>query len=94
MLACRLLGHRYRFTATGRTMSWECQRCGAAGGSKDYASREEAERYASAFDREDGADLGRRAPFVALLPLRVWRAVRSARARRAGGRARGSRRAR
>src|SRR5256885_2339121 len=32
MLACRLLGHRYRFRAEGATMRWECARaCGAGG---------------------------------------------------------------
>jgi hypothetical protein len=74
MLTCRLLGHRYRFRADGRTMIWACERCTRAGGSKSYGSSAEAERYATAFDREDRADLGRRAPLVALLPLRLWRA--------------------
>jgi hypothetical protein len=77
MLACRLLGHRYRFRADGATMTWSCGRCGEPGGSKAYASAEEADRYARAFDREDRADAGRRAPLVALLPLRLWRAFRS-----------------
>jgi hypothetical protein len=72
--SCSLLGHRYRFRAEGATMRWTCQRCGAVGGSKRYGSAEEAARYASAFDREDRQDLGRRAPLVALLPLRLWRA--------------------
>lgn len=75
MLACRLLGHRYRFTHERATMRWACERCGAVGGSKRYASAEEAASFARAFDREDGADLGRRAP-VGLFPLRIWRALR------------------
>ena len=57
-------------------MSWTCERCGAPGGSKQYASAEEAGRFARAFDREDRDDLGHRAPLIGLLPLRVWRAWR------------------
>jgi len=57
-------------------MSWRCGRgCGATG-SKAYATVEDARRYASAFDREDRQDMGRRAPLIGLLPLRVWRAMR------------------
>jgi hypothetical protein len=79
MLACRIAGHRYRFSATGTKMSWACARCGAAGGEKTYGSAEEAHRFARAFDREDRDDLGRRAPLVGLLPLRLWRAWRDRR---------------
>jgi hypothetical protein len=78
-LFCRLLGHRYRFRAEGPTMRWSCARCGALGGEKTYASADEAGRYARAFDREDRDDIGRRAPLVAGLPLRLWRAWRSRR---------------
>ena len=81
MLACRLFGHRFRFAADGATMTWACVRCGDAGGSKDYASAEEAARYARAFDREDREDLGRRAPLVAGLPLRALRLLRDRRRR-------------
>ncbi|MET7602590.1 hypothetical protein ABZS96_08655 [Streptomyces avermitilis] len=45
---------------------------------------EDAERHARAFDHGDAEDLGRRAPLVGLFPLRLLRAVRLARARRAG----------
>jgi hypothetical protein len=76
MLRCGIFGHRYRFAAEGDTMSWTCERCGALGGSKQYASAEEAARFARAFDREDRDDLGHRAPLIGLLPLRVWRAWR------------------
>jgi hypothetical protein len=76
MIACRVFGHRYRFRADGSTMAWACQRCGHAGGSKTYGSAEEARRYATALDHEDRDDLGRRAPLVGLLPLRLWRAFR------------------
>jgi hypothetical protein len=62
-------------------MYWECRRgCGAAG-SKSYASAEDASRYARAFDREDRADLGRRAPLLGLFPLRLLRAFRERRNR-------------
>ena len=57
-------------------MTWACERCGHVGGTKTYASAEEAARYAGAFDREDREDLGARAPLIALLPLRLWRAFR------------------
>jgi hypothetical protein len=58
-------------------MHWRCQRgCGACG-SKRYPNAAAAARYASAFDREDREDLGRRAPLVAGLPLRVLRRLRN-----------------
>lgn len=60
-------------------MLWECQRgCGMAG-TKTYPTAAEAERYARAFDREDRADLGKRAPLIGLLPLRLARALRRGR---------------
>ena len=79
MVACRVFGHRYRFEADGRTMRWTCQRGCGASGEKVYTTAADARRYASAFDREDRADIGRRAPLIGLLPLRVWRAVRRSR---------------
>jgi hypothetical protein len=75
MFSCRVFGHRYRFTSEGDEMRWRCARCGA-GGAKRYPTAEAAARYASAFDREDRDDLGRRAPLVALFPLRLLRAAR------------------
>jgi hypothetical protein len=62
-------------------MRWECQRGCGAGGSKRYASAEDASRYARGFDREDRADLGRRAPLLGLFPLRLFRAFRERRDR-------------
>lgn len=74
MLCCRVLGHRFRFTSDGEILRWSCHRgCGAAG-SKRYGGA--AARYAAAFDREDRDDLGRRAPLVGGLPLRLLRAPR------------------
>ena len=73
-LACRIAGHRMRFWAAGQTMRWECQRCGT-GGEKMYATAAEARRYATAFDREDRDDLGRRSP-LSVLPLRLTRRKR------------------
>lgn len=75
MVRCRLLGHRLRFAADGATLRWSCERCGGAAGAKRYADVAAARRYAAALDREDRADLGRRAPFLGLLPLRVGRAL-------------------
>jgi hypothetical protein len=73
MLSCRLLGHRYRFAAEGAVMTWHCQRgCGQVG-RRAYPDATLARRFAAAFDREDRADLGRRAPFFGLFPLRLWR---------------------
>lgn len=79
MLRCRLLRHRYRFHSEGETMRWSCARCGAYGGAKSYQTAAEADRFARAFDREDRADVGRRAPVIGLLPLRIWRAWRDSR---------------
>ena len=75
MLACRLLGHRFRFASAGETMTWTCERCGE-GGAKTYPSAEDAAMYARAFDRDPRESLGRRAPLFGLLPLRLWRMVR------------------
>jgi hypothetical protein len=82
VLRCRLLGHRYRFAASGETMTWECARACGAGGAKPYPTAADALRYARAFDSEDRAELGRRGPLVALLPLRIVGWLRRA----AGGR--------
>jgi len=68
MNSCKAFGHRFHFSAEGETMSWECQRGCGEGGSKRYATAEEARRYARAFDRQDSEDLGRR-PLLSLLPL-------------------------
>jgi hypothetical protein len=76
MLRCRLLGHRFRFSSEGETMRWRCERGYGAGGDKRYAAAADAERYARAFDRQDRDELGRRAPFFGLLPLRLARAAR------------------
>jgi hypothetical protein len=76
MTRCRLLGHRFRFTSEGDELRWGCARGCGASGTKRYATAEQARRYAAAFDREDRDDLGRRAPLVGLLPLRLLRALR------------------
>jgi hypothetical protein len=60
-------------------MTWSCERCAHVGGSKEYASADDAARFARAFDREDREDLGRRAPLISGLPLRVVRAFRQRR---------------
>jgi hypothetical protein len=71
-IGCSVLGHRVRFWTEGETMRWACEReCGLEG-AKRYESAAVAARYARAFDREPGDDLGRRAP-LSLLPLRLVR---------------------
>ena len=77
-LGCRMFGHRPAFRADGRVMRWECDRgCGRQRGSKQYPTAEEAERYVTAFNRRDSADLGKRAPLIGLLPLRLRRMMKS-----------------
>jgi hypothetical protein len=71
-VACRVFGHRWRFSADGATMRWACERDCGAHGEKAYDSPEQAARYAQAFDREDRSDIGRR-PLLSLLPLRLAR---------------------
>ena len=73
MLACRLLGHRYRFGNEGATMRWACERGCGAGGEKEYPSAEQARRFARAFDYDQRGATGRRAPLFGLLPLRMAR---------------------
>jgi hypothetical protein len=79
MVSCRVIGHRYRFRAEGATMIWECERGCGAGGTKAYASEADAARYARAFDREDRDEIGRRAPFLGMFPLRIYRSLKSRR---------------
>lgn len=79
VLVCRVMGHRFRFRSERAVLRWECERGCGEGGSKTYDTTEEATRYAAAFDREDREDLGKRAPLVGLLPLRIARALRRAR---------------
>jgi hypothetical protein len=81
MLRCRLVGHRFRFESDGATMRWHCERGCGAGGERTYATAADAQRYARAFDREDREDLGRRAPLVALFPLRLARLLQKRRSR-------------
>jgi hypothetical protein len=76
MVRCRLLGHRFRFSSEGDTMVWRCERGCGAEGAKRYASAEDAARYAHGLDRRDTDDLGRRAPYFGLFPLRLLRALR------------------
>jgi hypothetical protein len=70
------MGHRFRFRADGDTMTWRCARDCGAGGAKTYPDAARAARYAAALDREDRAELGRRAPLIGLLPLRIARRLR------------------
>ena len=64
-------------------MHWHCHRGCDAGGHKAYASAAAARRYASAFDRDDMSDLGRRAPLFGLFPLKMAYWLRRSAARHA-----------
>ncbi|MCV7222363.1 DUF1660 family phage protein [Mycolicibacterium elephantis] len=75
-LACRVFGHQPTFAVDGATMRWSCERCGQAAGAKQYRTAEEASRYAAAFNKRDADELGKRAPLIGLLPLRLWRRFR------------------
>jgi hypothetical protein len=74
--ACRVFGHQPVFRADGRTMRWACERCGDAAGTKEYQTTADALRHATAFNKHDTADLGKRAPLIGPLPLRLWRRLR------------------
>ena len=52
---------------------------GRAQAAKEYDTGEDAWRYAAAFNRRDTDDLGKRAPLIGLLPLRLWRRFRRTR---------------
>ncbi len=60
-------------------MTWRCERGCGAGGFKTYSSANDAARFAAAFDREDRSDLGKRAPLIGLLPMRIVRLLRGRR---------------
>jgi hypothetical protein len=75
VVSCQVLGHRFRFSSEGATMTWTCERCGESR-SKTYRTSDEAAMYARSFDRDPSANLGRRAPLIGLLPLRLWRSLR------------------
>lgn len=78
MIRCRVLGHSPTFWADGRTMRWECERgCGEGDGAKTYATPADAQKYARALDRRGNEDIGKRAPLIGLLPLRIWRWLRN-----------------
>jgi hypothetical protein len=82
-MSCRIFGHRYRFSAQDRAMSWSCERGCGAGGEKLYPTASAAARYATAFDREDRGELGRRAPLLGMFPLRIMHGISTRRARQA-----------
>jgi hypothetical protein len=73
MLACRVLGHRFRFTTDGPVMRWACVRDCGAGGEKVYDSAADATRYAAAFDRTDS---DRTTSHFTLSTLPLWIARR------------------
>ncbi len=70
--ACKVFGHDMTFQAEDRSMRWSCTRGCEAGGAKEYPTSEEAAHFAAAFDKRENRDLGKRAPLIGLLPLRLW----------------------
>jgi hypothetical protein len=79
VVACRVLGHRYRFHAEAETMRWDCSRGCGASGSKRYATAEEAIRYAQALERDRLTAGNGAMPLVSTLPLRLLRRARRSR---------------
>lgn len=53
-------------------MTWQCERGCGAGGEKSYDSPELARMYAASLDKQDSAELGKRAPLIGLAPLRLY----------------------
>ncbi len=71
---CQIFGHKWVFWAQGPQMHWECERgCPGTARSKTYPSAQDASRYAEALDKRDASDIGKRAPLIGMLPLRLWR---------------------
>jgi hypothetical protein len=79
-LSCRVLGHRWHFRAEERTLRWDCDRCAAFGGRKEYSSEADAQRYAHAFEGEPRR--GEQRFLLGAAPL--WLARRIGRGRRGG----------
>jgi hypothetical protein len=71
-LACRIYGHRPRFWAEGSSLRWECDRDCDHGGTREYATEDDARRLAVALDIEDRDKLGTRS-LLSLAPLRLAR---------------------
>jgi hypothetical protein len=60
-------------------MLWECTRGCGTSGSKQYATAEEARRYASGLERDSNPSGAGRIPLISTLPLRLLRRVRRSR---------------
>jgi hypothetical protein len=74
---CAVLGHDFAFAVDDAgSLVWECRRGCGAGGRKAYQDVAQSRRMAAALNRKDSDDLGRRAPLIGLLPLRIWRRLR------------------
>jgi hypothetical protein len=78
VLACRVLGHRIRFSADGPVMRWSCDRGCGEGGEKTYETAAEARRYAAAFDRRDSDRVGNHRT-LSTVPLWIVRRLRRGR---------------
>ena len=86
-MACRLLGHRFRFASDDHILQWQCARGCEAEGHKQYPNAATTSHYARVFDHEDWMDLGRR-PTLSLLPLWLVRKARAGPDARRASRAR------
>jgi hypothetical protein len=73
-IGCRVLGHNWRFHATGADLMWDCARCGTPGGMKHYDDPGRAARYAAAF--EDERERAGRRFMLSTTPLWLWRKLR------------------
>jgi len=73
---CAVFAHDYSFEASGSELIWRCTRGCGAEGRRTYSSAAQAAQLAAAFNRRDTDDLGKRAPLIGLLPLRLWRRIR------------------
>jgi hypothetical protein len=63
-------------------MHWECMRNCGAGGSKRYASAEDANRYTNGLERDGRSVRPGRAPLISTLPLWLVRRLRGSRSTR------------
>lgn len=56
--ACRVLGHRWVFSAEGATLMWGCARGCPVGGMRRYDTPEEADKRLAVLDRGARRPLG------------------------------------
>lgn len=57
-VACRFLGHRWRFWRDGATVRWDCRRGCSRGGAREYENEFEAARHLRHYAREAAPPVG------------------------------------